>query len=233
MPPTLQLLPQYHTKQVRSQGKSYYVDDRGNHLPSVTTILNATRPPEQRERLANWKQRVGTEEAARITSTASRRGSGTHRYIQKYLQGEAISACPDTIQPYWQSLATVLPDVDVVRLIEGSVFHYELSYAGKVDCVASFRGVPCICEWKTADRPKQTLDRLYDYPLQLVAYWGAVNQFYQDYDLNLEHALLVVAVPAMPAEVFWFEPEAIQTYWQEWEQRVATFWRRLGYFRQT
>jgi ATP-dependent exoDNAse (exonuclease V) beta subunit len=231
MSPNLNLLPQYHVKQVRSQGKSYYVDDRGQQLPSVTTILNATRSAEQWERLANWKQRVGAEEAQRISSTASRRGTGTHRQIQRYLRGEGVQ-CSETVKPYWQSVEPILQKIDTVRLVEGTVFHYELGYAGQVDCVASYQGIPCVCEWKTADRPKESVDRLYDYPLQLAAYWGAVNQFYQDHDLNLAHALLVVAVPEMPAEVFWFDSAAIQPYWQQWEERVALFWRRLGYFRQ-
>ncbi|MBW4520009.1 MAG: exonuclease [Scytolyngbya sp. HA4215-MV1] len=223
-------LPHFTAKQIRSQGQQYYIDDRGNQLPSVTTILNATRSAEQRERLANWQQRLGIAEASRITTTASRRGSGTHRQLQRYLQGESV-ACSEAIQPYWQSLEPVLQDIDAVRLVEGTVFHDELRYAGKLDCVASYQGIPCLCEWKTADRPKQTVDRLYDYPLQLVAYCGAANQLYQDYDLNLHHALLVIAVPDMPAEVFWFEPETLATYWQQWEQRVHTFWRRLGYFK--
>lgn len=223
-------LPRYSLKSVKSQGKSYYVDDRGNRFPSVTTILNATRPPEARERLANWQQRVGVEEAARITSTASRRGTGTHQYIQRYLKGE-FRECPDHLQAYWQSIEPVLQSVERVRLLEGAVFHGELGYAGKVDCVASYDGVPCLCEWKTADRPKQTLERLYDYPLQVVAYWGALNQLYQNENLNLTHALLAIAIPHQPAEIFWFEPETLADYWQQWEERVAIFWRRLGYFR--
>jgi hypothetical protein len=85
-----------------------------------------------------------------------------------------------------------------------------------------------LCEWKTADRPKQSLDRLNDYPLQVVAYWGAVQHTYQDYDLDLNHALLAIAIPDLPAEVFWFDLETIAYYWQQWEERVAIFWRRQG-----
>jgi genome maintenance exonuclease 1 len=112
-----------------------------------------------------------------------------------------------------------------VRLIESPVLHYDLNYAGVVDCVASYQGIPCVCEWKTADKPKGSIERLFDYPLQLTAYLGAVNLAYQNYGVKLEHALLVVAIPEMPAEVFWFEPEAIKDYWEEWEKRVAQYWQ--------
>lgn len=225
MPSDTQLLPRLHAKSMRDNGNQYYVNDLGDRLPSVTTILNATKPQEDRDRLANWRQRVGTDEANRISGTASRRGTQTHKQIQRYLQG-LDSPCPEASRPYWQSIAPVLQDIDTVRLIESPVFHYNLSYAGVVDCVASYKGTPCVCEWKTADKPKGSVERLYEYPLQLTAYLGAVNQYYQDYGVKLDRALLVVAVPDLPAEVFLFEPAAMQDYWQQWEKRVAEYWKR-------
>jgi genome maintenance exonuclease 1 len=227
MPFDLPLLPSYTAKQIRQNGRQYYVDDHGFRLPSVSTILNATRPQEQRDALARWQQRVGAEEASRITSTASRRGTGTHKQVERYLKGEAVT-CPEGIRPYWESIKPVLQAVGEVRLIEGTVFNYDIGYAGKVDCVASYQGIPCLCEWKTADRPKHSVDHLNDYPLQLVAYWGAVNHSYRDYDVNLQHAMLAIAIPDLPAEVFWFDLEAISLYWQQWQERVAIFWRRQG-----
>jgi genome maintenance exonuclease 1 len=224
MPADTLLLPRNGAKQVRQKGKQYYVDANGAYLPSVTTILNTTKPQEDKERLLNWRQRVGVTEANQIAGAASRRGTGTHKQIQRYLEGKD-SPCPDAIQPYWQSIEPVLQDVANVRLVEGTVFNYDLGYAGIVDCVASFRGIPCICEWKTADKPKGSVERLYDYPLQLVAYCSAVNHHYQAYDINLEHTMLAVAIPGMPAEVFWFEPEVMQIYLQQWEERVAAFWK--------
>ncbi len=220
-------LPLFSAKQVRQNGTQYYLDDRGQPLPSVSTILNATRSPEQRQTLAQWQQRIGLEEAARITTTASRRGTGTHKQVERYLKGEAVVS-PEGIRPYWESLKPVLGAVEDVRLIEGPVFHYELGYAGKVDCIASYQGVPCVCEWKTADRPKHSVDRLYDYPLQVAAYWGAANYLYQDYEVNLRHALLAIAIPDQPAEIFWFDLDTIHHFWQQWQERVAIFWRRRG-----
>jgi genome maintenance exonuclease 1 len=220
-------LPLFRVKSIRENGSQYYLSDRGIRLPSVSTILNATRSREQREALARWQERVGMEEATRITSTASRRGTGTHKQVERYLNGEVIQ-CSEGIRPYWESIKPVLQAVDQVRLIEGAVFHYDLGYAGKVDCVASYQGIPCLCEWKTSDRPKHSVEHLNDYPLQLVAYWGAVNYSYQEQGVNLESAMLAIAIPEQPAEIFWFEAEDLSHYWQLWQERVATFWRRRG-----
>ena len=227
MPTQIDLLPRLEAKSVRENGKQYYVDAKGDRIPSVTTILNLTKPQADRDRLQNWRVRVGKEEANRISGTASRRGTQTHKHIQRYLQG-ADTTCPEASRPYWESIKPVLENIDTVRLIESPVFHYDLSYAGIVDCVASYNGTPCVCEWKTADQPKGSIERLFDYPLQLTAYLAAVNHFYQDYGIILNHALLVVAIPDRQAEVFWFENATIDFYWHEWEKRVKAYWQRLG-----
>lgn len=218
------LLPRANAKQRRANGKQYYLDANGNQLPSVSTILNATKPQEDRERLYNWRQRVGATAANQISGTASRRGTGTHKQIQRYLEGKK-AVCPEPILPYWQSIEPILQEISNVKLVEGTVFNYDLKYAGIVDCVASFRNISCICEWKTADKPKGSIERLYDYPLQIAAYFNAVNSYYQEYGIKLNHALLVVAIPDLPAEIFWFETEAMATYSQQWQERVAKFWQ--------
>jgi len=207
----------------------YYVDAQGNRFPSVTTILNATKPQAERDRLNNWKSRVGIEEATHLSTNASRRGTQTHKQIERYLLGENPN-CPDASRPYWDSIKPVIEEIDTVRLVEGSVFHHNMNYSGKVDCIASYKGIPCICEWKTADKPKGSIEGLYEHPLQLTAYLGAVNEYYQDYDIQLNHALLVVAIPTTEAEVFWFEPAAMQHYWEQWEKRVAEYWQGRNYW---
>lgn len=134
--------------------------------------------------------------------------------------------CPEASLTYWESIKPVLAEIDTIKLVEGAVFHYGLSYSGKVDCVASYQGVPCICEWKTADKPKGSIEYLYEHPLQIAAYLGAVNDFYQDYGIKIKNALLVVAIPAREAEIFWFQPEMIQEYWQKWQERVRLYWKK-------
>ncbi|BAY07143.1 PD-(D/E)XK nuclease family protein [Calothrix sp. NIES-2098] len=229
MPFDIQLLPRINAKSLRENGKQYYMDELGNRLPSVTTILNATKPQADRDRLINWKARVGTEEASRITTAASRRGTKTHKQIERYLLGEN-PVCSEASRPYWESIKPVLQEINTIRLVEGSVFHYDLKYSGKVDCIASYQGIPCVCEWKTSDKPKGAIERLYEHPLQLAAYIGAANKYYGDFGIQINHALLVVAIPEMSAEVFWLETDTIKYYWEQWETRVAEYWRRKKYW---
>ena len=43
-----------------------YVDPLGNRLPSVTTILDRTKPEESRRALAAWRRSVGEKRAEEI-----------------------------------------------------------------------------------------------------------------------------------------------------------------------
>lgn len=220
---SINLLPIPTARFSRSGGRSFYLDTQGQKLPSVTTILNATKPAAARQALARWKQRVGQDTAKHISSTASRRGTLTHKQLKAYLLGQP-SPCPDSILPYWRSLESVLPHLSDVRLVEGTVFHYDLCYAGKVDCVASYYGTPCVLDWKTSDRPKESVQRLYDNPLQLAAYCGAINHTYAEQGVRLTTAMIVVAVPDQDAEIFFFDTEDLKAYWQQWQNRVREFY---------
>lgn len=223
MPPSLNLLPAHTAKLRRSHGRSYFVTEQGQSLPSVTSILNATKPAAARQALAEWKQRMGQEVALKIATGASRRGSQTHKVLKHYLLGQPL-ICPENARPYWQSLGSVMPLISDVRLVEGTVFHHDLGYAGKVDCVASYQGMPCVVDWKTSDRPKQTIQRLYDYPLQVAAYCGAVNHTYAEHHIHLTAALIVIAIPGESAEVFWLDRADLRLYWHQWQERLQEFY---------
>ena len=64
--------------------KYLFGDER---LPSVTSILQATKSEEDKAALENWKQRVGYKEANKIKTEASSRGTSMHSYIEDFLRG--------------------------------------------------------------------------------------------------------------------------------------------------
>ena len=59
--------------------RKYLLGD--NKLPSVTTILSATKSEEEKAALANWISRVGVKESNKIKTEASSRGTSMHTYI--------------------------------------------------------------------------------------------------------------------------------------------------------
>ena len=59
-------------------------DFSGSRLPSVTTILSATK---NQQFLKDWKAKVGHEEAERIKNLSSRRGTAMHKFLESHIQG--------------------------------------------------------------------------------------------------------------------------------------------------
>ena len=64
--------------------KRFYETPDGNLYPSITTVLNVRK----REGLAEWRKRVGEEEANRISTKASKRGTKVHGLIEKFIANE-------------------------------------------------------------------------------------------------------------------------------------------------
>jgi len=56
-------------------------------LPSVTSVLNATKSEEDKISLELWKKRVGYAEANKIKNEASSRGTSLHSYLEDFLRG--------------------------------------------------------------------------------------------------------------------------------------------------
>lgn len=123
------------------------------------------------------------------------------------------------VQPFWQSVQSILPRITNIQLIESAVWHEIGYYAGTADMVCSFDGVPCILDWKTATKKKQVewCDR---YHLQLTAYCGCINRMYAT---KVKHGVIVVALPNTEAQVFQF---TLKDYWQTWLTRLVAFWEQ-------
>ena len=63
--------PYKEFKRKSVNGKRLYENPYGDPVPSVTTILDKTKPQEKRQALADWKKRVGEENAQRIVTEAA------------------------------------------------------------------------------------------------------------------------------------------------------------------
>jgi hypothetical protein len=206
-------------------GRFYYKDENGILLPAVTTILRATQPQNSLAALSNWRNKVGEDEANRIAITSRRRGELLHQMVKEYLQGKPPKLCSSFIQPYWYSIQSVLAKLTDVQLVEEVVPNYVEGYAGKVDLVARYEGVPYTIEWTTAEEPKLKVAKLYDKPIQTVAYGGAINRHYGEslFCSKIVNALIVVALPDEDAEIFLFEREQLLGYWHKWVKRLNSF----------
>lgn len=218
-------LPHYRAKQVVVNRRRRY-EVAGQHYPGVTTILSATKPPADRAALAQWRQRVGVAEAQRIAGQASSVGTHLHQALAAHLRGED-STLRDPVQPYWASMAPVLAQVESALLVEGAVWHSD-GFVGFPDALVQYDGQLCLCDWKTARKPKQAA-WIGDYFLQLAAYWRAAEQVYADQGIQVQRGLIAIALADVPAQTFWLTPADLDHYWTAFQRRLAQYQARRGY----
>merc|ERR1712166_749347 len=125
------------------------------------------------------------------------------------------------VEPYVRSLLPLLETVSESSLVEAPVLHEGLGFAGTVDLVARVHGEQYLIDWKTAAKPKQRPEHLYDYPLQSAAYLGAVSRSYPD--IKVSKVLIVFALPDQQAQLWEFSREEMLVYWGQWLERLHEF----------
>jgi len=163
-------------------GQRLYQCPDGNSVPSVTTILDKTKPKEKQEALAKWRRSVGEEKAQQIVTEAANRGTRMHKYLEDYVNGEELKESVGN--PYAQQsldMAKIvikegLKDVDEFWGTEVALYHPKI-YAGTTDCVGIHKGEGAILDFKQTNKPKKR-EWIEDYFLQLAAYAEAHNEVY-------------------------------------------------------
>jgi len=164
------------------EGKRHYCLPDGSKVPSVTTILDRTKPEEKRQALANWKKRVGEQKAQEITTEAANRGTRMHAYLEHYVINEDMKPLPGNpfAHPSWFMAAEIilqgLQHVDEFWGVEVPLYCSGL-YAGTTDCIGVWKGKPAIMDFKQTNKPKKR-EWIDDYFLQLCAYAGAHNEMH-------------------------------------------------------
>lgn len=221
--PTLRmLLPHYTAKRVSINRKRHY-EIEGHCYPGITTILSATKPYEDKKRLWDWQDRIGKEEARRITTTSARSGSRIHKVIKSYLRQEPYEM-PEGVEGFWHSIEPVLADIDEVLLVEGAVWH-PLKFGGYPDAVMRYEGELCVCDWKTARRPKQ-IEWIEDYCMQVAAYCYAVNWVYRDTGIHIDRGVIAIALEDQPAQVFTLQADDLFHHWRSFQARLKQYYRQ-------
>jgi ATP-dependent exoDNAse (exonuclease V) beta subunit len=213
------------------EGKRHYALPDGSKVPSVTTILERTKPEEKKRALQEWRDRVGHERAQQITTEAANRGTRMHTYLERYVKSDDIGELPSNpfAQPSWFMAAQViLEGLQHADEYWGSEvpLYYSGLYAGTTDLVGVWKGAPAIMDFKQTNKPKKR-EWIEDYFLQLAAYAEAHNDTYGT-EINTG-VILMCAKPATEHEdpvyqEFVLEPRDYAYWRDQWMRRVELYY---------
>ena len=161
------------------EGNRHY-DINQEMLPSVTTIIQETQSDEKKASLANWRQKVGENEAEKIKNTAAARGTLMHSFLEYYIRGDKLLDLSDEGQVA-SGMGQVIIDQGFSELKEiwGSevTLFYPGLYAGSTDLCGIYSGRESIIDFKQTNKPKRR-EWIEDMFLQLGAYAMAHDVIY-------------------------------------------------------
>lgn len=144
-----------------------YLTPSGEKYPSVTTVLGLL----SKDSIAEWRKRVGDEEANRISKKATSLGTAIHKIVEDYLNNKE-----DYIEKYgpfekmvFSSFQECLNKIDNILCQESTLYSDVLKVAGRVDCIAEYDGQLSIIDFKTANKAKEE-EHILGYFMQLTMY---------------------------------------------------------------
>ena len=162
-----------YPKSTRSliEGNRHY-DINQEMLPSVTTVLQGTQEEEKTRSLAEWRRKVGENEAERIKNEAASRGTAMHEFLEYYLQNKKILDLSDEGQAASGMGQAIIDqgfkDLSEIWGSEVTLFYPGL-YAGQTDLCGVYQNRESIIDFKGSNKPKRK-EWIEDYFLQLAAY---------------------------------------------------------------
>lgn len=125
----------------------------GKLLPSVTTVTSY----QNRQSIAEWRERVGEEVANKISQFASTNGTKFHKLVEDYINNEEVEYDAEKYEvalKLFNQFQPLLDNVDNIHYLESALYSEQLGIAGRVDCIAEYNGKLSVIDFKSSSKPK-------------------------------------------------------------------------------
>jgi|TARA_B110000285_G_scaffold52997_1_gene60286 genome maintenance exonuclease 1 len=189
-------------------------------IPSVTTILSATQSEDKKAGLDRWRERVGYQEAQRITTQAATRGTEMHYVLENYIDGKGylnLSADGAHARLMAHEIVDNLGKLKVVWGNEVSLA-YDDRWAGATDVVGVYDDKPTIIDFKQSNKPKRE-EYVEDYYYQIAAYSLAHKKQYGP----ITQGLISICTKDKLYQEFKMNESKLKEYEEKWLERVERY----------
>jgi len=163
-------------EQINEDNVRYYKVEGDNCYPSITSVLSFIN----RKKFADWRARVGNEEADRKCKKGTTRGTAFHLVNEYYLNNDDYESLKDYQNPLIQLMfkankADLDNRIGNIYQQETRMYSDKLCLAGTVDLICDVDGELSIVDFKTSEKEKPE-EWLEDYFVQLSAYWAMFSE---------------------------------------------------------
>lgn len=209
------------------EGRRYATPD-GEKLPSVTTILDYTKPEEKKKALQEWRKRVGAEKAQQITTEAAGRGTRMHKWIEDYIKTGEIGkpgSNPYSIQSHKMAQSIIDQGLSKCNEFWGTEvpLYFPKVYAGTTDLVGIHDGSEAIMDHKQTNKPKKR-EWIEDYFIQLAAYATAHNEVH---GTKIRKGVIFMCSADNQYQEFIVEGAEFDSWVDQWFRRVETYYMQF------
>jgi len=206
------------SRQEENGQRTYNVDNK--KIPSVTTILSATKSQEDIDSLRRWRDRIGDEAAKKTTIDAARRGTEMHYVLEQYINGQGYFNLSEEGAKARLMAHKIIENMQALEIIYGNEvsLHYEELYAGATDLIGIHGGKPTIIDFKQSNKLKQR-NYVEDYYYQIAAYALAHEKNYGPIDKGL----IAICTKDLVYQEFILDKDDLKKYKDKWIQRVEQF----------
>ena len=162
--------------------------------------------------LYEWRKRVGDDVANYVAGKAARRGTAVHHMCEDYLNN-VYTDYPSKWEkhkknflPYclFQQLKNeVLCHIDDIYAQEAGLYSDKYKVAGRADCIAHYKGVPSVLDFKTSTKERND-DWNENYYIQGTAY---AEMFYARTGIEINQVVILVVTEDGTVQEFIKEKE--------------------------
>ena len=214
------------TRSIVNGSRHYSIDN--SSLPSVTTILSATKSEKDKAALAAWKERVGHKESERIKNDASRRGTVMHTYLESFLLNKFNLELIEEDNKAKKMAEEIIDNGLKKNLSEvwgaESTLYYPGKYAGTCDCAGIYNNRESILDFKQKNKAARE-EYIEDYFLQLGAYSLAHNTVYNS---RITQGVILLCTIDFLFQEFIIEGNQLIEFQNKFLERVEQFYNQLS-----
>jgi len=213
---------------VEINGKRQYATPDGEKLPSVTTILDATKPEEAKKALNEWRKNVGAVRAQQITTEAASRGTRMHKWLENYVKNGSTGepgSNPYSIQSHKMAHSIIAQGLVKCNEYWGTEvpLYFPKIYAGTTDLVGVHDGEEAIMDHKQTNKLKKR-EWIGDYFIQLAAYANAHNEVH---GTNIRKGVIFMCTADNVYQEFIIEGAEFDSWSDKWWARLEKYYTQL------
>ena len=175
-------------------GRRFYVTPEGKKYPSITTVLSGR----SKEGINRWRESVGHDVANQIMRSAAKRGTAVHTLVENYLNNEAREKPIQLTKSLFTILKTELDHINNIVMQEESLCSHKWGVAGRVDCIAEFKGKLSVIDFKTSTKDKKE-EWVENYFIQTAAY---CEMYEEQYGQPIDQIVILIVTEEGATQTF-------------------------------